>query len=57
MGYEEDVNKALVVAGNQNRYQYIMVALLCLLFYFDLFLILGPSFYMMDPNFVCDGSD
>jgi hypothetical protein len=57
MSLEEDVNKALVVAGNQGRYQYVIMFLLCVIFYFDVFLFLGPSFYFMDPTFLCDGSD
>jgi len=57
MSLEQDVNRALVVAGNKGRYQFIAVFLLCVIFYFDLFLLLGNSFYFMDPTFVCDGSD
>ncbi len=57
MSLEQDVNKALVVAGNQGRYQYVVMLLLCVIFYFDVFLFLGPSFYFMDPTFICDGSD
>ena len=57
MGLEQDVNKAVVIAGNMGRYQYILMTILCLIFYFDAFLLLGPSFYLMDPTFICDGSD
>lgn len=57
MALEDDVNKALVVAGNKSRYQFIVMFLLCVIFYFDVFLLLGPSFYFMDPTFTCAGSD
>ena len=33
------------------------MTILCLIFYFDAFLVLGPSFFFMDPTFICDGSD
>jgi hypothetical protein len=35
----------------------IALTLLCIIFFFDVYLILGNSFYFMDPVFVCDGSD
>ncbi len=57
MALEDDVNKALVVAGNKGRYQFIVMFLLCVIFYFDVFLLLGPSFYFMDPTFICEGSE
>lgn len=57
MALEDDVNKALEVAGNKGRYQFIVMFLLCVIFYFDVFLLLGPSFYFMDPTFICEGSD
>lgn len=46
-----------MVAGNKGRYQYVVMGILCMIFYFDAFLVLGPSFYFMDPTFICDGSD
>jgi hypothetical protein len=49
MGFEDDVIKATAVAGNKNRYQLTLMIILCLIFYFDAFLLLGPSFYFMDP--------
>lgn len=57
MSLEEDCNKALLIAGNKGRYQKLIMVLLCIIFYFDNFLILGPTFYLMDPTFICDGSD
>lgn len=57
MSLEADVGKALIVAGNRGTYQYVAMFLLCVIFYFDVFLFLGPSFYFMDPTFICDGSD
>lgn len=35
----------------------ITILLCCVIFFFDLYLILGNSFYFMDPTFICDGSD
>lgn len=57
MSLEQDVNRALEIAGNKSRYQYAVIVLLCVIFCFDAFLLLGPSFYFMDPTFICDGSD
>jgi hypothetical protein len=33
------------------------LGLSCIIFFFDLYLILGNSFYFMDPTFKCDESD
>lgn len=57
MGLEQEVTKAIEVAGNKGRYQFIIVALLSLIFYFDAFALQGATFYFMDPTFICDGSD
>lgn len=57
MGLEQEVNKAMEVAGNKNKYQIIVIVLLSLVFYFDAFILQGATFYFMDPTFVCDGSD
>ena len=57
MGLQQQVITALEAAGNKNRYQFIVVALLALIFYFDAFMLQGATFYFMDPTFICDGSD
>lgn len=54
---EKDLGRALKSAGNRDRYQYIVIALLCIIFYLNIFLIVGPSIYFMDPVFRCEGSD
>ena len=53
---EKDLNKALVTAGNKDRYQFIIVSILCCIFFLNIFLIVGTSIYFMDPVFECEGS-
>ena len=54
---EKDLNRALKAAGNQDRYQYMVVSLLCVIFFLNIFLVAGSSIYYMDPVFSCAGSD
>jgi len=60
MGYkwlEKDLGRALRSAGNNNKYQYIIIGLLCIIFYLNIFLTAGPSLYFMDPVFRCSGME
>lgn len=54
---ERVLGRALKAAGNQDRYQFIVVSILCAVFFVNIFLIVGPSIYFMDPVFQCIGSD
>lgn len=54
---ERVLGRALKAAGNQDRYQLIVIAILCSVFFVNIFLIVGPSIYFMDPIFRCVGSE
>ena len=49
------IEEALAHVGNKNKYQYIISVLLCACFLVESFLLLGQSFYLMDPTFNCKG--
>lgn len=50
---EKELGRALKAAGNRDRYQHIIIGLLCIIFFINIFLIVGPSIYFMDPVFRC----
>lgn len=50
------LSTAWEVVGNKGPYQYILIAILCFLFIQNSFMIVGNSFLLMDPVFVCDGT-
>lgn len=56
MSLEQELTKALNIAGTKGRYQWMILIVMCVIFYFDVLLLLGPSFYFMDPTFICEGS-
>ena len=43
--------------GNKGRYQYIVSVLLCFFFLMESYMLLGGTFYLMDPVFECKGED
>lgn len=45
---------ALEKAGNRHKYQILLIVFLCFVWAENCFLVLGPSFYYMDPIFECD---
>ena len=53
MSLESKVRQALEKAGNEHFYQKMLLIWICLAWVIDTFLILGPSFYYMDPIFDC----
>lgn len=53
---EKDLNRAIATAGNKDLYQYIVVGILCCIFFLNIFLIVGTSIYFMDPVFHCANS-
>lgn len=53
---EKELGRALKAAGNKDQYQYIVIGLLCVIFFINIFLIVGPSIYFMDPVFQCGSS-
>lgn len=53
----DPVRKSLDTVGSKNRYQYMMILVFSVLFYVQVFPVLGISFYYMDPVFVCKGDD
>ena len=50
---DETVEKALEIAGNKHKYQKIVIVFICIVWALNSFLVLGPSFYYMDPIFKC----
>ena len=54
---EKELARALKIAGNRDRYQFIIVSILCCTFFLNIFLIVGTSIYYMDPVFTCGNSD
>ena len=53
MGVEAKVEEALALAGNKHRYQKLIIIFLSLTWVINSFLVLGPSFYYMDPIWDC----
>jgi hypothetical protein len=54
---EKELGRALKIAGNSNKYQLMVAIILCVIFFFNVFMIIGPSIYFMDPIFMCGDSD
>lgn len=57
MKAEESVLLALEKVGNKGKYQYMVSVLLCFFFLMESYMLLGGTFYMMDPVFNCKGED
>ena len=51
----EIFKKAMQVVDLEHRYQYLLITIFSMLFYVQVFPILGPSLYYMDPIFNCSG--
>ena len=51
------MRKSLDIVGSKNKYQAIIIVLFSVLFCFQAFPLLGPSFYYMNPIFICKGEN
>ena len=57
MNIENKFNLALEKAGNQHFYQKMLLIWICLAWAIDCFLVVGPSFYYMNPIFDCESEN
>jgi hypothetical protein len=52
---ESKIKEAIEKIGNANRYQFILITYLVLCFIFATYLLVGTSYFFMNPKFICNG--